>query len=162
MELLILGLALAVMVVGMLGVVVPVMPGLLLVWLAACLSLLWQAGDTTGWMLVGLQTVLFALGTVATIYLPARTGRAGGFGARSAATTLLGAALGFVLVPVIGLLLGAAVGLYLGERSRLADHDAGLASTGQVLRAYGLGVLVELVLGTVMIATWLVAVLLRL
>jgi uncharacterized protein len=161
-ELLVLGLALAMMVVGMLGVVVPVMPGLLLVWLAACLSLLWQAGDATGWALVGMQTVLFALGTVATVYLPARTGRAGGLGARSAAITLLGAGLGFVLVPVIGLLLGAAVGLYLGERSRLGGHEAALASTGQVLRAYGVGVLVELLLGTVMIATWLVAVLLRL
>jgi uncharacterized protein len=136
------------MVVGLLGVVVPVMPGLLLVWFVACGSLLWQAADTTGWALVGMLTALFAVGTAATIYLPARTGRAGGLRGRTAGMVLLGAALGFVLVPVVGLLLGAAGGLYLGERLRLGGPRCGARLHRTVVRAYGVGVVVELMLGT--------------
>ena len=162
MEVLVLALALAVMVVGLVGVVVPVMPGLLLVWLAACGSLLWQATDAAGWVVAGVLTVLFALGTVATVYLPARRGRAGGLTAKTLATVVVGALVGLVVIPVVGLLVGATVGLYLGERARLGEHAAAWGSTLDVLRAYGVGVLVELLIGITMIATWAVAVVVRL
>jgi uncharacterized protein len=161
MDVAVLLLALAVMVVGLVGVVVPVMPGLLLVWAAAVASLLWQGADAAGWALAVLLTLLFALGTTATIYLPTRSGRQGGVPASTLGTTALGAAVGFVVVPVVGLLLGAAVGLYLGERTRLGDHDRAWASMGRVLRAYGAGVLVEMVVGVTMIVVWGVAVLVR-
>jgi uncharacterized protein len=161
-ELLVLALALVVMLVGLVGVVVPVMPGLLFVWLAGVGTLLWQGADVTGWAVSGVLTLLFGLGTAATVYLPARTGRQGGLTAGTLGTVLAGAIVGFVVVPVAGLLLGAAVGLYLGERLRLRGHQPAWASTVSVLRAYGVGVLVELVIGLTMIGLWAVVVLLRL
>ena len=162
MELLVLAIALLAMLVGMVGVVVPVMPGLLVVWLAGCATLLWQAPDVAGWVVAGVLTVLFGLGTAATIYLPTRRGRASGLTWRTGAVVLLGAVIGVVVLPVAGLLVGALVGLYLGERVRLRGHAAAWASTSQVLRAYGAGVLVELVIGVMMIGIWAVAVLVRL
>lgn len=153
--------AAAVMLVGLVGAVVPGLPGLLLVWGAGVASLLWQAPDAVGWLLTGVLTVLFVLGTVATLVLPARQGRRGGLTAVTLASTLLGAVLGAVLVPVVGLVLGALAGLYLGERRRLGGHDAAWRSAARVLRAYGLGVLVELALGVTMIAVWATAILLR-
>jgi uncharacterized protein len=161
-ELLVLALALVVMLVGLVGVVVPVMPGLLIVWLVGVGTLLWQAADLTGWVVSGILTVLFGLGALATVYLPARRGRQGGLRAGTLGAVLAGALVGFVVVPVAGLLLGAAVGLYLGERLRLGGHQPAWASTVSVLRAYGVGVLVELVIGITMIGLWGVAVLLRL
>ncbi len=161
MDLVVLLLALVVMVVGLLGVVVPVMPGLLLVWAAAVGSLLWQGVDATAWWVAALLTLLFAVGTAATVYLPTRSGRQGGVPGSTLGYVLLGAVVGFFVVPVLGLLLGALAGLYLGERSRLGDPGRARASTGRVLRAYGLGVLVELVVGVTMILVWGVAVWLR-
>jgi uncharacterized protein len=161
-ELLVFGLVLVVMVVGLVGVVVPVMPGLLIVWLAGVVTLLWQGADAAGWVVAGVLTVLFGLGTAATIYLPARTGRRGGLSAGTLGAVIAGALVGFVVVPVVGLLLGAAVGLYLGERLRLGSHRPAWASTGSVLRAYGAGVLVQLAIGVTMIGVWIVAVLVRL
>lgn len=162
MDLVVLALALVVMLVGLLGVVVPVMPGLLLVWLAACGTLLWQGTDVAGWAVAGVMTVLFGLGTLATVYLPARRGRAGGMTTATAAAVLAGAGVGFVVLPVAGLLVGAGVGLYLGERARLGDPVAARASALATARAYGVGVLVELALGVAMIAVWAVTVLVRL
>ena len=162
MDLLVLGLALVVMLVGLLGVVVPVMPGLLFVWLAAVGTLRWQGADLVGWLVAGVLTVLFGLGTAATVYLPARTGRRGGLTAGTLAAVLLGALIGFLVIPVAGLLLGAVAGLYLGERRRLGGHQQAWASTVGVVRAYGVGVLVELVIGLTMIGIWIVTVLVRL
>ena len=162
MELLVLALALVAMLLGLVGVVVPVMPGLLIVWLAGVGTLLWQEADLTGWFVAGVLTVLFGLGTAATLYLPARTGRRGGLTAGTVGAVLAGALVGFVVVPVAGLILGAAVGLYLGERLRLGGHQQAWASMWTVLRAYGVGVLVELVIGITMIGLWAVVVVLRL
>lgn len=161
MDVLVLLLALGVMFVGLVGAVVPVVPGLLLVWAAAVASLLWQGTDAAGWAVAGVLTALFALATAATVYLPTRRGRQGGVSSSTLGYTVLGAAVGFVVVPVVGLLLGAALGLYLGERSRLGDHERAWASTGRVARAYGAGVLVQLVVGVTMILIWGVAVTVR-
>jgi uncharacterized protein len=160
-EPLLVALALAVMVVGLVGVVVPVLPGLLLVWLASVGTILYVGTDTVGWIVAVLLTVLFALGSGATIWLPARQGRRGGVPLRSLLAALLGAVVGFVVIPVIGFPIGAFAGLLLGEQQRHGDWQAATASVGQVLRAYGIGVVVEMVVGVLMIATWLVAIVMR-
>jgi uncharacterized protein len=160
-EPLLLVLALLVMLVGMVGVVVPAMPGLLLVWLAGVGTTLWVGTDATGWLVATLLTGLFLLGSAATIWLPTKQGRQGGASWTSLAASVIGAAIGFVVVPVVGLLLGAFAGLLVGEWRRLGDWQPAWSSTLQVVRAYGIGVVVELVLGTAMIGIWLVAALVR-
>jgi uncharacterized protein len=160
-EPLLVALALAVMVVGLVGVVVPVLPGLLLVWLASAGTMLYVGTDAAGWIVAVLLTVLFALGSGATIWLPARQGRRGGVPLRSLLTALVGAVVGFVVIPVVGFPIGAFVGLLLGEQQRHGDWQVATASVGQVLRAYGIGVVVEVVVGVIMIATWLVALVMR-
>jgi uncharacterized protein len=161
MEPLLVVLALLVMLVGMVGVVVPVLPGLLLVWLAGVSTTLWVGTDLAGWAVAVALTVLFLLGSAATVWLPAKQGRQGGASWASLAAAVLGALVGFVVIPVVGLLLGALAGLLVGEWRRLGDWSPAWSSTLQVLRAYGIGVIVELVLGTAMIGVWLVAALTR-
>lgn len=161
MEPLLVALAVAVMLVGLIGVVVPVLPGLVLIWVAAVATTLLVARDLTGWLVAALLTVLFGLGMAATIWLPARQGRRGGVPLRSLFAAGVGAVVGFFVVPVIGFLVGGAVGLLAAERSRLGAWDPALRSVGGVVRAYGVGVLVELVAGVSMIAVWAVATWLR-
>lgn len=140
--------------VGLVGVVVPVMPGLLVVWGGTAGTLLLHRSDAVGWGVAAVLTVCFALGSVATIVLPARKGRQGGASATTFAFAALGAVAGFFLVPVIGFLLGAVVGLLVGERRRLGGWSEARTSTLRVLRAYGVGVVVELVLGVTMAVIW--------
>jgi uncharacterized protein len=161
MEPLLGALALLVMLVGLVGVVVPVLPGLLLVWVASAGTMLYLGTDAAGWAVAGVLTLLFALGTGATIWLPARQGRRGGVPLRSLVAAGVGAVIGFFVIPVVGFLIGAFAGLLLGEQQRLGDWQPALASVGQVLRAYGIGVVVELVVGVTMIGIWLVAVVVR-
>jgi uncharacterized protein YqgC (DUF456 family) len=154
-------LALVVMVIGLVGVVVPVLPGLLLVWLAGVGTLLLVDTDATGWTVAAVLTVLFVLGTAATIYLPTRTGRRGDVPGSSLLAAGVGAVVGFVVLPVVGFLVGAFLGLLAAEQRRQGDTQAAWRTSIGVARAYGVGVLVELVLGVTMIGIWAVTVLVR-
>ena len=146
----------AAMLVGLLGTAVPVLPGTLLV-LAAGIA--WAAlvtdGGTGPWAVVAVMAVLLVAGTVLKVVLPGR--RLAGELPRS---TLLqagtGAAVGLVLLPPLGLLVGGVVGTYLAEARRLGPGAPARASTVRVLKAVGVGVLAELTAGVLMVGTWLV------
>ena len=147
----------AVMVVGVVGVVVPVLPGLLLAW-AAGLLWVWQDGGGPVRVAVGVVlTALLVAGTGAKYVLPARTAGAG-----APRSTLLagvaGAVAGFVLIPVAGVVVGGVGAVYLAELRRLHDGRAAGRSTWVVLKAVGLGMLVELTAAVLMLATWLLGV----
>jgi len=158
---LILGLAFLLMIVGLVGVLVPVLPGLVIVWLAGVGSVLWQGTDTTGWLVAWWLTGLFALGTLATVVLPTRRGRELGASTASLASGLLGAVIGFFVLPVAGFPVGFLAGLTIGERTRLGEWAAARRSTLAVLRAYGVGVVIELLSGITMVGSWLIAVIAR-
>jgi uncharacterized protein YqgC (DUF456 family) len=147
-----------VMVVGLAGVVIPLLPGTALV-LAA--GLLWAAvvvdGGTVRWVVLGVMALLFAAGLVLKYALPGRR-LAGALPRRTLLLGGVGAVVGFFLLPPLGLLLGGVLGVYLAEAQR--DRAGAWRSTVQVLKAVGVGVLAELTAGVLMVGTWLVGVVL--
>ena len=145
-----------VMVLGLVGVVVPVLPGTALV-LAAGVG--WAAlvveDGTARWVVVGVMAALFVAGLVLKYLLPGR--RLSGELPRSTLLlTAVGAGVGVVVLPPLGLLLGAVVGTYAAEARRLGPGAPARASTVRVLKAVGLGVLAELTAAVLMVGTWLV------
>ncbi len=145
-----------VMVVGLVGVVVPVLPGTALV-LAAGIAwaVLVVDGGTGRWVVVGVMTTLFLAGLVLKYALPGR--RLSGELPRSTLlATAVGAAVGFVVLPPLGLLLGAVVATYAAEARRVGPGAPARESTVRVLKAVGLGVLAELTAAVLMVGTWLV------
>jgi len=145
-----------VMVVGLVGVVVPVLPGTALVLAAGVAwALLVVEGGTGRWVVVGVMAALFLAGLVLKVALPGR--RLSGQLPRSTLQLgALGAAVGLVVLPPFGLLLGAVVGTYAAEARRLGPGAPARRSTVRVLKAVGLGVLAELTAAVLMIGTWLV------
>lgn len=147
-----------VMLVGVAGVVVPVLPGLLLVW-AAGLVWVWQDGGGATRVLVGVVlTGLLVAGTAAKYVLPARSASGAGAPRSTLLAGAVGAVAGFVLIPVVGLVVGGVGAVYLAELRRLHDGAAAGRSTWAVLKAVGIGLLVELVAAVLMVGTWLLGV----
>ena len=66
---------------------------------------------------------------------------------------LLGIA-GFFVVPVVGLPLGFVLGVYLAERVRLADHAAAWPSTVTAMKGTGLSVLIGLAATVLATTVW--------
>ncbi|HEX6755952.1 MAG TPA: DUF456 domain-containing protein [Mycobacteriales bacterium] len=144
-----------VMVAGLVGVLLPVLPGLLLIWAA---GLWWTVADGGGpvrWTVFAVITGLLAVGTVTKYVLPARSASARG----APLTTLLagaaGAVVGFFVIPVVGAPIGGVVGIYLAELARLQDSRRAWTSTRAALVAIGIGLLVELTAAVLMIGAWL-------
>jgi uncharacterized protein YqgC (DUF456 family) len=149
------GLAIA---VGIVGVVVPVLPGALLAWAAIVVWAL-AVGSATAWVVLAVATVAIGLAQVVKVLVPGRRLRDAGVPRASILVGVLGAVVGFFLVPIVGLFLGFPLGVYLQERRRLGHHEPAWRSTREALRAVGLSIVIELAATLVATGAWLVAVL---
>lgn len=148
-----------VILVGLVGVVVPVLPGLLLVWAAVLVWALVE-GTTGAWVVLVLATVLVPVSQVVKYLVPTRRMRAAGVPSTSLAAGGLLGAVGFFVIPVVGALLGFVGGVYLAERQRLGSHPLAWSSTRHALKATGLSILIEFGAGLLIAGAWLATVLL--
>ena len=155
-EQLLVGLA---MVAGLIGVLVPVIPGLLLIWAAGLWWTIADGGGAVRWTVLAVLTALLAVGAVAKYVLPARSAAARGAPASTLAVGAVGAGVGFFAIPVVGLLGGGVLGIYLAEYRRLGDGGRAWGSTRAALVAIGIGLIIELTAGLLMLGVWLLGLL---
>jgi uncharacterized protein len=146
-----------VILLGLVGIVVPVLPGSILILGAA---LVWTVYDGSGvaWVVFAVVTTILVVGGVVKYVVPGRGLRTSGVPNR---TILLGGLLGivgFFVVPVIGLAIGFLLGVYLSEVRRVGRNLA-WPSTVAAMKAVGLSVFVELVAGLLAAGVWTVGVL---
>ncbi|BCK67657.1 DUF456 domain-containing protein [Streptomyces platensis] len=142
-----------VMLLGLLGVLVPGIPGPLIVWAGV---MWWTLSEKSGlaWVVLMSATAVLLLNQVVKWLLPARDLRAVGTPYRALFLAGVAGIVGFFVIPVIGGLLGSVGGLYLLERIRLGSHGDAWASTRTALRAIGLSVLVELFACLLVVGAW--------
>ncbi|MEV7419847.1 DUF456 domain-containing protein [Streptomyces sp. NPDC089919] len=147
-----------VLLLGVLGVLVPGVPGTWLVWAGL---LWWCLHERTGlaWVLLVGSTALLLVIQVVKWLLPPRHLRGTGVTRRMVVYAGCGALLGFFLLPVLGAVPGFVGGIYLCERLRLGSRGEAAASTRVVMRAVGTSVLVELFACLLVAGAWLGAVL---
>lgn len=142
--------------VGLVGVLMPVLPGLVVVLVVTAGTLLLQGTGPLAWTVVAVLVALTVVGSLLSAVLPARRAAASGAPRSSIVLALVGAVVGFFVLPVLGLVVGGVLGLLVAEHQRLGAWAPAWSSARGVLRAYGLGVLLELGVGVVMGALWLV------
>jgi uncharacterized protein len=142
-----------VILVGLVGVVVPLLPGSLLVAVAV---LVWAIddGSAAAWVCTAVALALLAAGVVVKYAVPGKRLKGSGV---PTSTLLLGvvfALVGFVVLPVLGAFLGFVLGVYVSEVRRLGSQRAWPA-TRSALAAVGLSVLIELAAALLAAAVWL-------
>ena len=123
-----------VIAIGMVGIVVPVLPGLLLVFLAV---LFWavMTGGTTAWIVLAAAAVVYAVGLVAQFLIPGRRLKSQGVGLGTMVVAVACAIVGFFVIPVVGALVGFVVGIFAVETTRSRDRQQAWARTKAALRA---------------------------
>lgn len=152
---LLVGVAIA---VGIAGVVIPVLPGALLVWAAIAVWAI-VVGTSTAWAVLAGVSVVIGGAQILKLLVPGRQLRNAGVPRRSIVIGLVLACVGFFVIPVVGFFVGFPLGIYVEERRRLGPHAPAWQSTRQALRAIGLSMLIELAATVLAAAVWLVAVL---
>ena len=142
-------LTLFALIVGLLGLIVPVFPGLVIMWLGTLVYAILQsaAGNMTGskWFIFGIITVLMIAGSIADNYIPWSS-------ILFAFAASLIASLFFT--PLIGL-VAAPAGLFLAESRRLKDRDAAVDSTKAYMIGWGWAFGARFLIGLVMIGFWM-------
>ncbi|MCW1959414.1 MAG: DUF456 domain-containing protein [Mycobacterium sp.] len=143
--------------VGLAGILVPLLPGTLLVW-AAIAVWAFVVGTAPAWVVLGLVTVILGAGILAKYLWPAKRMKAADVSNRTlAAGAILGIA-GFFVIPVAGLLVGFVLGVYLAEYARRRDRSRAWVSTKHAIKGVALSVGVELTAALLATAAWVVGV----
>jgi uncharacterized protein len=129
--------------VGVVGVVIPVLPGSVMVWLGLLLWA-WYAHSVTAWVALGIGTVLLVVGQLAGAVLTKRELAQRQIPRWPLVVGLVVAVIGLFTVPVLGLPLGFVVGLLASEWVRLRDLRAAWTTSVAAVKTLGLGMIVEL------------------
>ena len=127
---------------GVLGVIIPVIPGLVLCWLGVLLWALLGDAGAERWVVLALATVIALAGTLVKYLWPGKRLKDTGVPTSSMLAGGVLGLIGFFVVPVVGLVLGFVLGIWLAERLRLGPGRA-WPSTRDALGAVGLSLLVE-------------------
>lgn len=151
-EAILFGLTVAFMLVGLLGILVPILPGTLLIWLSVLVYALFEGFQAIDWLAFAFISAIALVTGTADLWLSLMGARAGGAAKRSLFFGFVGAILGFVLLgtvlPIIGNMLGGilgySLGVLLGQYHKYRDwHEAARASLGG-LAGWGIATAVEL------------------
>lgn len=139
-------------VVGLFGIVVPILPGTVLVALGI---FIWasEEGTAESWSTFAAAAACLVVGAVVKYVVPGRRLKAT-VPLRTLVVGGLGAVIGFFVIPVVGALAGFPLGIYLAERVRLGSAGA-WPSTKAALRAMATSILIELVAALAATAVWL-------
>ena len=143
-----------VILVGLVGVVVPVLPGSILI-LGAVLVWATIDGSSTAWVVFSIAAVLLVVGAIVKYTIPGRRLKAVGVPNRSLMLGGLLAIVGFFVIPVVGLIVGLVLGVYVAERQRVGASLA-WPSTKSALKAVGVSILIELAAALLASSAWLV------
>lgn len=147
-------------VVGLVGVVVQVLPGAFLVGGAVTL---WGAlqGTGAGWAVAVAAVVLTAAGQVVKYLVAGRHLQRTGVRSSTLAWGGVAGVVGFFVVPVVGLFLFFVAAVFLVEWLRARDGATAWRATVRALQATGLTILVELATAMLVVGVWVVALLAR-
>ncbi|MCV7287309.1 DUF456 domain-containing protein [Mycolicibacterium wolinskyi] len=143
--------------IGLIGIVVPILPGGLLVFAAIAV---WAVVEhnTASWITLGVATVLFVAAEVIKYLWPVRRMRAAEVRTLSLVVGAVLGVVGFFVIPVIGLVIGFVAGVYLTELGARRDYRRAWASTVHALKGVALSVGVELVGALLATMAWVAGV----
>ncbi len=146
----------AVMAIGLIGTLLPLVPGLALVWCAALVYGLFEGFGTIGIVAMVVITALLVGSIVLGFVLPQRMASASGASMWAQVAALVGAIVGFFVIPVVGAIIGALLGILAAEWYRTSNFSAAVTSTKAMVVGMGWSALANFGIGIVMITTWVV------
>ena len=152
------GVAVAFMLIGLIGILVPILPGILLIWLTILAYAIVDGFQAIDWITFTLLTIFAIITGTADLWLSLLGAKTGGAAKSAMFLGAIGGVLGFFLLgavlPVVGNLFGGiigyAIGVLLGQYQKFQDWNVALkASIGGVV-GWGIATVVQLAGGVLM------------
>lgn len=144
--------AYATMAVGLLGAVLPVLPGSILIWLGALLWAWIDRFQRVGWPTLTIMGLLMLAASASEIWMSALGARKGGASWQALAAGAALGIVGFIFLSLPGAIVGVLVGILGVEGWRRHGLKPALRSGGAMLLGYVLSASVEITLSLIMVA----------
>ena len=151
----VLGVTLLVMLVGLIGIVLPIIPGTVVIFLSALVYALLDRFQAVGWPTLVIMGVLTAIATTADIWASTIGAKMGGASGWSIVVGLVGGLVGFVLFSLPGAIIGAILGVLLTEIVRVGDWRQAFKAGGGWIAGWLLSTVVQLGIGLAMTAIFI-------
>ncbi|HEX9012258.1 MAG TPA: DUF456 domain-containing protein [Anaerolineaceae bacterium] len=145
---------LVVMLVGLLGLLTTIIPGLVIIWLAVLVYWIVAGFTPVSWALFALITLLMIFGSVIDNIMMGASARRTGASWLAVAVALTAGVAGSLAFPPFGGLVAALLGLFLVEFARLRNWRMALDSTRSMAAGCGWSVLIRFGIGMIMILIW--------
>jgi uncharacterized protein YqgC (DUF456 family) len=143
--------------VGLVGILVPLLPGTVLVFGAIAVWAFFER-TTVAWVTLGIVTALLAATLLVKYLWPMRRMRSADVRTSSLFAGAVLGIIGFFVIPVLGLVIGFVLGVYLAELANRRDQRLAWTSTVHAIKGVALSVGVELAGGLLATVVWVVAV----
>jgi uncharacterized protein YqgC (DUF456 family) len=143
--------------VAVFGTVYPVLPGSPVA-LVTLIAWGWVLGSAASWTAAGIGALLVCVGWSASALLTGRKLKRQQIPRRSILVAVLIGIVGMFVIPVVGLFVGFAAGLFVSEYMRRGEVRSALRSSVEVLKAMGMGMLVEFGMVSLAGSVWMIGV----
>lgn len=137
------GLTVAFILLGLIGTIVPVVPGTLLVWITIVVFAIVTGMEAVGWGTLVVVTIIALVTGTADLWLPLLGAKKTGAGGWSMVLGAVGGIIGTVMLPLIGTVIGYGVGILLGEVLRHRDLRLGLKASVGGMAGWGVATAVQ-------------------
>lgn len=144
-------------VLGLVGTVAVVLPGIVLVW-GSVLAWALIGDNPYRWWVLGVASALVIASLVLKYLVPGRRLNQAGVPGWALLAAAVGGVIGFFVIPVVGFFVGFVIGLLAAELTRHRDLATAWPATKQALGAVGISVAIELFAGLLIAAGWTTAV----
>jgi uncharacterized protein len=145
---------LAVMLFGMMGLLIPVLPGLVIIWVAALVYGIITGFSWASGAIFFVLTILMIVGSLIDNVIIGASARHTGASWAAIGAAMAAGLIGSLIVPPFGGLVLALIALFAVEYSRLKDWRLAVDSTRGMAMGCGWAVIVRLGIALVMIFMW--------
>ncbi|MCE5254600.1 MAG: DUF456 domain-containing protein [Actinomycetia bacterium] len=139
------------------GTIYPILPGSPVA-LVTLIAWGWILGSTASWTAAGIGAALACAGWSFSVVLTGRRLKRRKIPRGSLTVGALAGIVGMFVIPVAGLFVGFAGGLFVSEYVRQRDARAAGRSSLEVLKAAGLGMVVEFLMVSLAASVWAIGV----
>lgn len=137
------GLAVVLILVGLIGSLIPVLPGSILVWLTVLFYTILDGWDAITPLLFIFITVISVITGTANIWLSLLGAKTGGASGQSLLLGILGSIIGLFVFSLIGSIIGYALGIIVGEYLKHKDWNIALKASFGGIAGWGISTAIE-------------------
>jgi uncharacterized protein YqgC (DUF456 family) len=146
------GLVVGLIIVGLIGIIVPLIPGTFLIWLSVLVYAIVEGFDTIDWITFTVISIIALVTGTADLWMSLLGARTGGASKRAIAYGIVGSIAGLIILSpifpplgsIFGGIIGYSIGVLLGQFHKHNDWNIAIKASLGGLAGWGIATVIQL------------------